>query len=456
MTLRALLTACLLMLAACAGGGRAPDVARQTVGLPEDLPPMKIFGDVAAQPAARANADIARDFMDLSFRLESGREIDAFSRFEGPVGVALLGPVPATARGDLDRLLARLRDEAGISITPARPENAAITITFLPRKVMQRQVPKAACFVAPRVAGWEDYLRASRAVLDWTTVGRRERAAIFIPDDTSPQEIRDCLNEELAQALGPLNDLYRLPDSIFNDDNIHSVLTGFDMLILRLTYAPDLQSGMTRGQVAAALPGLLDRMNPRGRGIAPAYPGETPRAYVDAIETALGPGAGEGRRRDAALKAVTIAKAEGWRDARAGFAWLALGRLTLTRDPVGALAAFEEADRIYRADPLLAPHTAHADVQIAAIALATGQADLALALATRAAPEAAAVQNAALLASLLMIRAEALSALGRVEEAQVVRLDSIGWARYGFGSDAEIRDRLAGIARLAAMNRPRG
>jgi len=34
----------------------------------------------------------------------------------------------------------------------------------------------------------------------------------------SPQEVRDCLHEELAQALGPLNDLYRLPDSVFNDD----------------------------------------------------------------------------------------------------------------------------------------------------------------------------------------------------------------------------------------------
>lgn len=46
---------------------------------------------------------------------------------------------------------------------------------------------------------------------------------MFIPNDTSAQEIRDCLNEELAQALGPLNDLYRLSDSVFNDDNMHTV-----------------------------------------------------------------------------------------------------------------------------------------------------------------------------------------------------------------------------------------
>jgi hypothetical protein len=64
--------------------------------------------------------------------------------------------------------------------------------------------------------------------------------AVFIPSDVSPQEVRDCLHEEVAQALGPLNDLYRLPDSVFNDDNFHAVLTGFDMLILRTYYDAEL------------------------------------------------------------------------------------------------------------------------------------------------------------------------------------------------------------------------
>ena len=53
-----------------------------------------------------------------------------------------------------------------------------------------------------------------------------------------------------------MNDLYRLPESIFNDDNFHTVLTRFDMLILAATYAPELRSGMSRDAVAAALPGI--------------------------------------------------------------------------------------------------------------------------------------------------------------------------------------------------------
>ena len=38
---------------------------------------------------------------------------------------------------------------------------------------------------------------------------------------------------------------------------VHAVLTGFDMTILRAYYDPALRSGMTRGQVVAALPGIL-------------------------------------------------------------------------------------------------------------------------------------------------------------------------------------------------------
>ena len=35
-------------------------------------------------PPARSNADMTRDFLELGFAMESGRPIDAFSRFEGP------------------------------------------------------------------------------------------------------------------------------------------------------------------------------------------------------------------------------------------------------------------------------------------------------------------------------------------------------------------------------------
>ena len=54
-----------------------------------------------------------------------------------------------------------------------------------------------------------------------------------------------------------------------------------------------------------------------------------------------------------------------------------------------------------------------------------------------------------LLSTLLMIKAQALDSMARYTEAEIVRRDSLGWARYGLGSDAEIRARLQEIAALA-------
>ena len=57
-------------------------------------------------------------------------------------------------------------------------------------------------------------------------------------------------------------------------------------------------------------------------------------------------------------------------------------------------------------------------------------------------------ENAALLASLLMLEAEALEITGRGDRAQAVRRDSMGWARYGFGPEWAVRAKLSEVAAL--------
>lgn len=444
--------AALLAVAGCVGPVGSPDAGRLAVAT-APLPAMRQFTSHAAEAPQRSNADMARDFLDLSFRLETGRELPVMTRYEGPITLRVVGPIPAVSSRDLDILLARLRREAGIDITRTSSPDAAITVEFISGRRLHGFVPRAACFVAPRVSSWAEYRRAGRSTLDWTSLTRRDRAAIFIPGDTAPQEIRDCLHEELAQALGPLNDLFRLPDSVFNDDNMHAVLSGFDMLMLRTTYAPDLHSGMGRDEVAARLPGILNRLNPAGAGRGARFPSDTPEAFSRAVETALGHGSGRGARKVAARSAVRIAVSEGWNDTRAGFAWLILGRISLADDPVGAADALMRASSIYHGDPLLWVQSAHADMHLAAFALSQGDAEGAIRLADLAAPRAAGAGNAALLANLLAVKAEALDLLGQGAEAAAVRLDSLGWARYGFGPEQEVWRQASEIAALSPRNR---
>ncbi|MBF9035619.1 DUF2927 domain-containing protein [Rhodobacterales bacterium HKCCE2091] len=449
--IRALISLCLaLAVSGCISLPEHAPADRSDLHLPGGLPAMAEFRARRAAPPSRPNAQMVQDFLDLAFRMESGRELPVFSRFEGPITVTVAPGAPGTLTHDLDRLLARLRTEAGIEIARIPRGPASITIETLPRARMQRVVPHAACFVVPRVSSWSEFRRArNTALLDWTTLAERERVAVFIPSDVPPQEIRDCLHEEIGQAIGPLNDLYRLPDSVFNDDNFHAVLTGFDMLILRAYYDPALHSGQPRAQVAAALPGLFARLNPRGERPSGGIVESTPRAWVDLIETALGRGTSGPRRLEAAQQALAYAEARGWTDTRLGFSYFAIGRLSLGQRGTGAIDAFRAAGAVFDRIEPGGIHAAHVNMQLAAFSLSAGDPQAALDLSGAALPAAMREENASLLATLLMIRAEALEALGRRQEARTVRMDSLAWARYGFGTTEAVTARLTEIAALA-------
>ncbi len=449
MMMRRILLPICLMLGACMPGGPSETATRAAQYADSTLPPMKTFAAPRPIPPVQSNSDIARDFLDLAFMLESGRRLPYFSRFEGPISVRVTGRAPAHLGLDLNRLLARLRTEAGIDIRLTDSPKANITIQAVSRADIRRALPQAACFVVPNITKLSEYRKAKRSPrTDWARLREREQLAIFLPADAAPQEVRDCLHEELAQALGPLNDLYRLPDSVFNDDNVHTVLTGYDMMILRLYYAPELRAGMSRAEVAARLPALLARINPGGQNLSPRRDGSTPRSWVLAIQTALGPGAGPAERRQAANQALQIARTMGWSDHRMAFSHYAMGRLTQRVDDSLAQEHFVAADHYYARTPNTDLHRAYVASQLAAYALAQGRGQDALALVTRHLNTAARHENAALLSTLMMLRAEALEQTGRLAEAERVRVDSLGWARYGFGADWAVRAKLREVASL--------
>jgi hypothetical protein len=450
LSFRRVLALAVMFMTGCApASGPAPTLPTRTMGLQESLPPMRSFAGNRVTTPTRANREIARDFMDLSFRMESGRPIARLTRFETPITVRVTGDVPASLTRDLRALVGRLRSEANIDISVTGAPSASITVEAVPRSVLNAAVPRAACFVVPRVSSWEEFKTVRRTpTVDWTTLERRDRAAVFVPSDVAPQEIRDCLHEEMAQALGPLNDLYRLPDSVFNDDNIHAVLTSFDMLILRAYYDPALRNGMTRGEVSARLAGILARQNPAGENRAARPQNDTTRDWIENIELALTAGPSAARRRNAAFKALNLAGAMNWSGPRDGFAHYAFGRLNVGYDSNIALASFREALSIYNQSAETRLHAAHVSVQLAAFALSTGDGEAVLSLVEGALPVAAAYENAALLATLMMFKAEALEMTGRSSEARAVRLDSLAWARYGFGAEANVRARLREISSL--------
>ncbi|MDO7630901.1 MAG: ATP-dependent transcriptional regulator, partial [Loktanella sp.] len=78
----------------------------RAVALTQALPPMQMFSTSYVAPATRPNSEIAQDFLDLSFRMESGRAVANMTRFDGPITVRATGDVNATMLHDLQALLA--------------------------------------------------------------------------------------------------------------------------------------------------------------------------------------------------------------------------------------------------------------------------------------------------------------------------------------------------------------
>ncbi len=421
------------------------------------LPPMKAFATPHPRPTVQSNANTAADFIALHFELESGRALPMFTRFEIPITVRVTGSPPPSLAPDLTRLLARMRREAGIDIREIRGGQANVTIQAVSRAEIRRALPNAACFVVPNVSSLDEFRRQRRnSTTNWSLLKTRTRLGIFLPYDATPQEVRDCLHEELAQAIGPLNDLYRLPDSVFNDDNVHTVLTGFDMLILRATYAPELRSGMTRPQVAALLPGILSRLNPRGDTLPVRAISQTPRSWIDAVQTALGPGNAPAKRRNAAARAASTAERLGWQDHRRAFSHYMLGRMIQGSDAMKAQQYYATAFRYLAATPATELHRAYVTTQTAAYAVATGDGANALRQIRPVLDVAARSENAALLSTLMLLQAEALELTGQSARARSVRLDSLGWARYGFGSDWAVRAKMQEIAALNPQGKTGG
>lgn len=424
------------------------------IELPDDvksaevsLPATRTFKTTRPFPPARSNTNIASDFLDLHFTLESGTALPVFTRFETPISVRLTGTPAPTMQTDLTRLLNRFRREAGIDIRQIDEGQANVTIEAVSQRQIQRLLPQAACFVVPNASSFEEYRRDKRKTKSsWRALRSRERLAIFIPNDVSPQEIRDCLHEELAQAIGPLNDMYSLPDSVFNDDNFHTILTGFDMLILRATYAPELHTGMTRDEVSKVIPAIIARLNPGGARLPVQPISKTPREWIDAVQLAVGPGPATARKMRAIDAAMRIGREQGWTDQRRAYPHYLKARMGQFDDPEAAQREYAIALQYLRATPGTELQRAHITVQTAAFELTRGRGPDTLPELDQAIETMRRAENASMLATLLLIKSEALQQDGKPEQARAVRLDSLGWARYGFGSELVVRSLMQDIA----------
>ncbi len=445
-----------IVFAALLIAGCSEQISRAVDPLPEDL--LRFQSRSLPQGVGRSNQDLAVDFLDLTFALENGDRLPSLLKYDGKIKVVLRSAGLSTYQPELSNLIGRLKREARIDITQTNnPEEAQIHVHAVPRQTIARVFPGAACFIVPGVRSWNEFRSPSvnPDAIMWSRQSTLTVTSIFVPADSTPQDTRDCLHEELGQALGPANDLYRIPDTVFNDDNFHSILTPFDMLMLRTLYDNSLVSGMSRSEVAARLPNILARINPAGRGKPPQQRAPESRAWKSAIEVALNRRKSRSARISAGRRALSLASTMEPSDHRLGLTLLTLGRVQARTNPEGAGELFEAAYQQFSA--LLGTQdirTTHVALHQALFALKDRRFETALRLSELHIPAARAAENAVVLSGLLAIQAETLLAAGDVARARQARIESLAWARYAFGDkDGDIARAQAEIAAYSPVSR---
>ena len=130
-----------------------------------------------------------------------------------------------------------------------------------------------------------------------------------------------------------------------------------------------------------------------------------------------------------------------------------LGRLSFASDPERALNAFMAAHRLYRQSPETRAQSAQVALQLAAFQLSIDRPDAAIRLVDDNLAVTRRGENAVLLSLFLLVKAEALTLQGKTDTAEKVHREALAWARYGFGSDAEVRERAAEVLAISPRSR---
>lgn len=426
-------TALCLLLAGCAD-------ALGTTGprLPVERPlEPALYSALPAGHTRYSHDSLADLFVRLTLESEWGAARKGLVRYEVPVVVGLEGRGASAHAPFLDSYLSYLRSRTGIDITRSAA-GVNLFVRVVPGRRFASVLPAASCVLVPGDRAWGDFEDdparfGGDAMMALTRI---EATTVFLPDSLSPADVRRCLVEEIAQALGPQNDLYGVGPSIFNDDFGHIWPTRLDLLVLRVLYSDALATGLGEGETRRRVRSELARANAAGRGAPdlppPAFRGEREWRRHTAVAHDSRERASE--RLVAAALALELAEAAAPRTAWHCTSLTVLAQLLKRVEPDAARVRFAAAEalcaRVHGADD---PRIAQ--IRLAAAGLLLSQAEMLDALAMLEGQDrvlAGHGQDEAL-AAFYTLTARAYRGLGEETLAAGASVAARRWSDYAFG-----------------------
>ena len=210
---------------------------------------------------AYSNRELINGFMRTVFgaedpsqrRRSGGRHV---KKFTSRVRVHLINLSVYDRRANVRRFITQLnRTVTGLKISMTDNQNRAGMIVFLVdradyKSVINETMPESFD---------KGFLLSSdcSAVTGGRRGHRLDRAFVYIVVNEGRRNFRHCMIEEITQSLGPVNDDWRLTDSIFNDYSKVGSFNTFDWFILNMLYDRRIKVGMTPNQARRVLPAVI-------------------------------------------------------------------------------------------------------------------------------------------------------------------------------------------------------
>jgi hypothetical protein len=220
--------------------------------------------EIAKRRAAERTTFTDAEIIDGFYRIVFGAEfhvsgnVDRIRKYEKPVRVH----TESRAKPDRRKQVAAVVEDIGskirhldIAMADSRKE-ANVTVTL----VRDRDIEKT----IRQFYGREQAARIVKSLEPQCLSGFRkdelfriERSDVIVVVDAGEFIFRDCIYEELLQALGPINDDDDLPWTMFNDEVQMGFFGIYDQYLLNILYDPRIRAGMTKDQVKELLPQIL-------------------------------------------------------------------------------------------------------------------------------------------------------------------------------------------------------
>jgi hypothetical protein len=220
--------------------------------------------DIANRRAAERTSFTDAEIIDGFYRIVFGAEfhvsgsVDRIRKYEKPVRVHVDSRAKPDRRQQVTAVVDDIRSKIrhlDIAMADNRKE-ANITVTL----VRDRDIEKT----IRRFYGREQAARIVKSLEPQCLSGFRkdelfriEHSDVIVVVDAGEFIFRDCIYEELLQAMGPINDDDDLPWTMFNDDVQMGFFGIYDQYLLNILYDPRIRAGMTKDQVKELLPQIL-------------------------------------------------------------------------------------------------------------------------------------------------------------------------------------------------------